>query len=196
MTQTVPLGRNSTHGHSCLHFISVRNCAAFLGCGVALAFGCFASLVSSFLVVVASGCGADPHFVILLSLLCPGVLAASSGPSLLRRWASTCGSIISICPRSSLNSGSLQSHKCWGPWANPVSLVDRIHDRITSCRVINIIWVLINFKLWKEVFMSSERYCLQKELSRGICNLFGRGDTSVAWQENFSPVSGKGGGCH
>lgn len=82
--------------------------------------------------------------------------------------------------------------KCLGPWANPVSLVDRIHDRITSHRVINIIWVLINFKLWKEVFMSSKRYCLQKELSWGVCNLFGSCDTSEAWQENFFQVSGKG----
>lgn len=40
--------------------------------------------------------------------------------------------------------------------------------------------------------MSSKRYCLQKELSWGVCNVFGGRDTSVAWQENSSQVSGKG----
>lgn len=40
--------------------------------------------------------------------------------------------------------------------------------------------------------MSSKRYCLQKERSWGICNLFGSNDTSVAWQKDFSEVSGRG----
>ena len=40
--------------------------------------------------------------------------------------------------------------------------------------------------------MSSKRYCLQKELSWGICNLFGSSDMLGAWQENFFQVSGKG----
>ena len=127
--------------------------------------------------------------VLMVLLFCvlpwvPGVLPASRLPLLLEWYPPTCGQIISICPQHSLNSGSLHSHKCLRPWANPVSLADRIHDRITSPRAINIIWALINFKLWKEVFMSSKRYCLQKELSWGICNLFGSSDTSE--------VSGRG----
>lgn len=40
--------------------------------------------------------------------------------------------------------------------------------------------------------MSSKRHCLQKELSWGVCNLFGSGDTSGAWQGNFFQVSGRG----